>query len=116
RTEDGNARRCCAGDVDVGGVTARRTDGLEGQIENGALARVGLTDQDGGALLLYARGEVVGAVEPQRIVIDPGIDGHLAQRLEGGETRTAQRCGRENDFAHACTLRASAATKARSPG
>ncbi len=83
RPQHGDALLGGGGDVDVGGVAPARADGDERQVEHRALDAVGLHDQQVGALGLDPGGQVVGVVEPQRLVVDPGIEHDVGDGAEG---------------------------------
>ena len=63
----------------------------ERQVEHRSLARVGLADEHGRADFLGPLGELLGVVQPQRVVVDPRVDDDLAELLQRVEPRTAQR-------------------------
>ena len=85
-----------ARDVDVGGVTTTCADGAEREVEHRPLHRVALDDQQVGALGDDALGELLGLVEPQRPVVDPGVEHDVGEALERVEPLTTERCGHEN--------------------
>src|SRR5680860_255399 len=82
-------------DVDVLGVTAGHADGAEGKVEDRSTHVVRLDDQDVGAFLSDATGELLGAVDPDRLVLDPRIEAHVGDRLERLEALAAKRCEHE---------------------
>ena len=84
------------GEVDVGRVTARGADGHEREVEHGTTALVGLADEDRGPELRRAGGELLLVVEPEGLLVDPGVDDQLAELLEGGHPGSAQRRGGED--------------------
>ena len=58
-----------------------------GRSNTGPGAAVGLDDEDGGALVGGPLGQLLGVVDAQGLVVDPGVDdevGELAQQLEPG--------------------------------
>ena len=99
RPQHGDALLGGGGDVDVVGVAAARADGDQRQVEHRALHAVGLDDEEVGALGFDPGGEVVGVVEAQRLVVDPGIEHDVGEGTEGVEAGTAERCGHERAVA-----------------
>ena len=57
----------------------------------------GLADQHGGAELGGAGRQLLLVVEPERVLVDPRVDDELAELLEDGHPRSAERRGREDD-------------------
>ena len=86
------------GDVDVGRVAAGRADGDEREVEHRPAAAVGLGDDDVGADLGDAGGEVVGAEEAHRAgrAGDPRLLHDLAEGAQRVEAGAAQRRGGED--------------------
>ena len=52
-----------------------------------------------GALGLDPGGQLVGVVEAQRLVVDPGVEHDVGERAEGVEARAAERGGHEGAMA-----------------
>ena len=95
RVEHRDAGRGGPGDVDVGGVAAGGADGHERQVEHGALHLVGLAHDDGGALGPGPFGQVGGAVEAQRLVVDPRIEDDVGDLGQPVGARPPEGCGDE---------------------
>ena len=87
RPQHGDALGGGAGEVDVGGVAAGRADGDEREVEHRAAALVGLADEDRGAELGGACGELLLVVEAERLLVDPRVDDELAELLAGRRPR-----------------------------
>ena len=92
-------------DVDVVGVAPARADELQRQVEHRPLHRVGLDDEDVGALLDEPGRELLAVVEPQRDVLDPGVVHHVGQRVERVPALAAERRGHQRlvSFGHAAS-------------
>ena len=85
------------GDVDVGRVAAARADREQREVEHRALHRVALDDEQVRALGLDALGELLGAVEAQRAVVDPRVEHDVgAQLAQGLEPVAAERRGHQD--------------------
>jgi hypothetical protein len=85
--QHGDAGGGCPVDVDVRGVTARRADGHQRQVEHRPTDRVALADDDRRTLAVDAFGQPLDVVEPERPVLDPRVDHQVddaAQPLDAG--------------------------------
>jgi len=85
-----------ARDVDVGRVTAAGADRDQREVEDRALHRVALDHEEVRPLGLDALGELLGPVEAERAVVDPGVEDDVgAQLLERREAVTPEGRGHE---------------------
>ena len=82
-------------DVDVVGVAAARADAHERKVEDRALDRVGLDDEEVRALGLDAGGELLPVVEPERDLLDPGVVDDVGQGLQSLHALAAKGRGDE---------------------
>ena len=69
--QHGDATRRGTWYIDVARVAARGGDGSQRQIEHGAHTEIRFADQDLRALALRPLGEIVRAIDAQRVLIDP---------------------------------------------
>ena len=84
------------GDVDVGRIAAAGADRPQRQLEHRSLDAVALDDEQLGALGDDALGQLLRVVEPQRSVVDPGIEDHVGAELpEPVEAGASERRGDE---------------------
>ena len=65
------------------------------QVEHRTLHRVGLDDQEVGALGFDPRRELLAVVEPQRDLLDPRVVDDVGERLQGVHALAAERRGDE---------------------
>ena len=86
------ARRGRAGDVDVVGIPAGGGDGAQRQVEYRPAHRITLHDKDIGVLCGRPLRQLLGAIDPQRALLDPRVVDHVDQLPQFVETRTAQGC------------------------
>ena len=91
-----NAARRCARDIDVARRASCGSDGAERQVEDSAHTEVRLADEDVCALLRDPLCEVVGSVDSQGRLVDPGVEYHRGDGLESGKALTPE--GRGEDW------------------
>ena len=94
-------------DVDVVRVAAARPDGAQRQVEDRPLDRVGLDDEQVGALGRDPFGELLAVVHAQRVLLDPRVVDDLGEPLERVEALAPERRGDEClvSFGHASSSR-----------
>ena len=93
---DAGARR--ARDVDVVRVAAGRGDGPQSEFEHRTTYRITLHDNNIGCMRADLLGQLLGAVDPQRGLLDPRVVDHvdeLSQLVEGRRPATGQSRGHE---------------------
>ena len=72
-----------------------------GSSKSGTGAPVALDDGDGGALGLHPVGQLLGVVDAQRRLVEPGVEGEVGQLAEEVESRAADR-GRHQRLRSSC--------------
>ena len=82
-------------DVDVVGVAAARADHPQVALEHRTVHEVGLDDEDVGAVLAHARGELLAVEEAQRHLLDPRVVDDVGERLQRLHAFAAERRGDE---------------------
>ncbi len=96
-----DAGRGRARDVDVVGIAAGGCNRSQTQIENRAADRIALHHNDIRALGRDPFGQLLGAVDAQRALVDPGVVDHVGQPPQFFESFATQR-GRHQSTGHDC--------------